>query len=251
MLQMLHKARPFHATDKAKAGLLSVTRIRHAKSPFEVSLFSQNEALDKKNIHFSHILLNLCICCASYRRKPTLITTTINARKMKKLILTALSLVLVTVASWAQNGGQRQRLDPTEIYNRTAERLAKQFKLDDDKTEVFKVLYLDYQTARRNAANPKGENAENERVDFKKISDAEATELIQKQFAAQEAQLAVDKEYLAKFLEILTPVQAAQVYIQRGAQRNGQGGQGGFGRPGGFGGGPGGFGGGPGGFGGF
>ena len=86
---------------------------------------------------------------------------------------------------------------------------------------------------------------------MKKLTDEQAAELIQKQFASQEAQLKVDKDYLPKFLEILTPVQAAQVYIQRMGQRGGMGQNGGFqGRPGGgFGGGfpnggPGGFGGG-------
>ena len=144
-------------------------------------------------------------------------------------------MVLVSVAAVAQNGngGQRQRIDPTELYNRQAERLAKQMKLDDDKANVFKVLYLDYQTARQNALHPKGENAEEERPDFKKMTDAQATELIQKQLAGQEAQVAVDKEYLPKFLEIPTPVQTAQIYLQRGGMRNGgqgmQGGQGGFG----------------------
>lgn len=167
---------------------------------------------------------------------------------MKRFLFTALTCVLVSVAVMAQNnGGQRQRMDPTELYNRQAERLAKQMKLDDEKSAVFKVLYLDYQTARRNAATPRG-NAEEERVDFKKLTDAQATELIQKRFAAQEAQLNVDKEYLPKFLEVLTPSQAAQVYLQRGGGlRGGQGmPEGGPGRPGG------GFGGGPrGGFGGF
>lgn len=168
--------------------------------------------------------------------------------KMKKFLFTALAFVLISVAATAQNnGGQRQRIDPTELHNRMADRLAKQMKLDDDKTATFKVLYLDYQTARQNAANPKGENADEERVDFKNLTDAKATELIQKRFAAQEAQLNVDKENLPKFLEILTPAQAAQIYLQRGGQRGGQQG-GGQGRPGGFGGGP--RGGGNGGFGG-
>lgn len=161
---------------------------------------------------------------------------------MKKFILSALALVLVSVGAAAQNGngGQRQRIDPTELYNRQADRLVKQMKLEDDKAEVFKVLYLDYQTARQNAMNPKGEKAENERIDMKNLTDAQATELIQKRLAAQEAQLKVDKDYLPKFLEILTPVQATQVYIQRGGQRAGMGQPGGGqGRPnGGFGGGP-------------
>ena len=156
----------------------------------------------------------------------------------------AMLLMTTTVMNAQESGnagrGQRQRMDPTEMYTRQADRLSKQMKLDDDKANTFKALYLDYQTARQNAANPKGENAEDERIDMKKLTDAQATELIQKRFQAQEAQLAVDKKYYPMFLEILTPAQAAQVYIQRGAGRSGMGGQQGGGRGGrggGFGGG--------------
>ena len=151
------------------------------------------------------------------------------------------------------NGGQRrQRIDQAEMNSRMAERLASQMKLDKEKTELFKLLFLDYQTARQNAANPKGEDeSANERVNLDKIDDEKATEMIQKHFAVQEAQLAVDREYLPKFLEILTPSQASRIYLRRGnpwqrSQTEGRQG----GPRGGFGGGPGGFGGPGGGFGG-
>ena len=159
---------------------------------------------------------------------------------MKKNLILAALLAFVSLTTMAQNpnGGQRQRFDPTEMYNRMAERLAKQLKLDDDKAEAFKVLYLDYQTARQNAEKPQGENANQTNPDFKKMTDEEATALIEKQFAAQEAQLAVDKDYLPKFLQLLTPVQAAQVYLRRSGMQSTRSQQGGTGRPaGGFGGG--------------
>lgn len=141
---------------------------------------------------------------------------------MKKYIFLALSFVLFSTTTFAQNNrGQRQRMDPTEMYNRMAERLVKQMKLDDEKGGLFTVLYLDYQMARQNAANPKGEKEEEE-VDMKKLTDEKALELINKQIAAQEAQAAVDKEYLPKFLEILTPVQASQVFLRRQGMRDGQ-----------------------------
>lgn len=169
---------------------------------------------------------------------------------MKKNILIAiLAFMSMSTVVMAQNNngrGSRQRIDPTEMYARMGERLVKQMKLDDEKAEVFKVLYLDYQMARRNAANPKGENEAQERVDFNKLTDEKATELIQKSIATQEAQTKVDKDYLPKFLEILTPTQAAQIYLQRQGGMNRQGGEGrmGNGRIGGFGGPGGGFGGG-------
>ncbi|MCH5174256.1 MAG: hypothetical protein J1F40_00035 [Prevotellaceae bacterium] len=172
---------------------------------------------------------------------------------MKKFIFALMVFGCTALLAVAQNNGgqRRQRIDQAEMNNRMAERLASQMKLDKEKTELFKLLFLDYQTARQNAANPKGEDeSANERVNLDKIDDAKATELIDKQFAVQEAQLAVDREYLPKFLEILTPAQTARIYLRRGNQQRGQQMQGGQGGPRGFGGGPGGGGFGGGGFGG-
>jgi hypothetical protein len=66
-----------------------------------------------------------------------------------------------------------------------------------------------------------------QKIDVKKMTDEEANELIQKQFAASEAQIAVDKEFLPKFLEILTPVETAQVFVRRLSMRSMMGGMGG------------------------
>ena len=159
---------------------------------------------------------------------------------MKKFVIAALALVLISATAAAQNngGGRRQRMNTAEMNNRMAERLADQMKLDSEKANLFKVLYLDYQNARQNAANPKGEEEE-ERVNMKKLTDEKATELIDKQLKGQEAQLTVDKEYLPKFLEILTPSQAAYIYLRGAGMRSGNNGRQGNGgdRPGGFGGG--------------
>lgn len=174
---------------------------------------------------------------------------------MNKTILLVLALALAVTAS-AQNGNESRRermnnISLAEINNRMASRLAKQMKLDDETEQKFTALYLDYLNARHNAVNPRGGDQEGaeQRTDFDRLSDEEATELIQKHFDRQAKQLAVDREYLPKFLEIITPAQAAQVFIVRGnarqgGQRNGNGGGRGNGpRGGGFGGGFGGFGG--------
>ena len=178
---------------------------------------------------------------------------------MNKSILLVLALAFAVTAS-AQNGNESRRermnnISLAEINNRMASRLAKQMKLDDETEQKFTALYLDYQNARHNAVNPRGGDQEGaeQSTNFDRLSDEEATELIQKNFDRQEKQLAVDREYLPKFLEIITPAQAAQVFIVRGnnrqgGQRNGNGGgnRGNGPRGGGFGGG--GFGGGFGGF---
>ena len=157
---------------------------------------------------------------------------------MKTRVFFAVIAMMCVLSASAQDGnnGRRQRLNRAEIIQRQSERLVKEMGLSDDKAETFKVLYLDYQTARQNAANPKGE--EETQPDMKNLTDAQATELIQKHFQTQEAQLKVDKEYYTKFIGILTPVQATKVFIpQRGGFGQGQRGQGRQRGNGGFGGG--------------
>lgn len=177
---------------------------------------------------------------------------------MKKLILSALIMVLVSSFAMAQDSnrqrgqrnGQRQRIDPTEMITRQADRLVKQMKLEKDKEDLFKTLYLAYQTERRNAVDPKNENKDQEEIDYKKLTDEQATKLINERLDGQEKQAKLDKEYLEQFLQFLTPVQAAQVFVPQvqAANREQTEGQRMGGPRGGFGGGFGGFGGFGGGF---
>ena len=175
---------------------------------------------------------------------------------MNRKIFLMLVALLAVSSLYAQDNNERRRerrndMDIAEIYNRQASRLVKSMKLSDDKKDLFTALYLDYQNTRHNVVNPKGGDKEGEemRVNFDNLTDDRATELIESNFVRQEKQLEVDKEYLPKFLEILTPSQAAQIFLRQGGRPGGgQGGQGGRGqggggrRGGGFGGG--GFGGG-------
>ncbi|MBR6037032.1 MAG: hypothetical protein IKP41_08790 [Bacteroidaceae bacterium] len=168
---------------------------------------------------------------------------------MKKFLITALALVLVSAVAMAQNNRNRQRTNPAEMYTNMAENLAKQLKLKKEKAETFKLLYVDYQNARRAAQGAAGDYTA-ELPDVKKMTDEEANQLIQEQFDSQAKLLAVDKEFLPKFQEILTPVETAQVFVTRLSMQSMMGGNMMRGMGGGrMGGGIGGFGGG--GFGGF
>ena len=157
---------------------------------------------------------------------------------MKTRVFFAVIAMMCVLSASAQdeNNGRRQRMNRAEMIQRQSERLVKELGLSDEKAETFKVLYLDYQTARQNAANPKGE--EEARPDMNNLTDAQATDLVQKYFQTQEAQLKVDKEYYTKFIGILTPSQAVKVFVPQrsgfgqGQRRQGQGrqrGNGGFG----------------------
>lgn len=162
---------------------------------------------------------------------------------IKKIFAFVIFAVATTAVVFAQDNNERRRerrndMDIAEINNRQASRLVKQLKLDDEKKDVFTALFLDYQNARHNAVNPKGGDKEGDeqKADFNNMTDEKAMEMIQDNFDRQEKQLAIDKEYLPKFLEILTPQQTAQVFMRQGGRPNGQQGgnrQGGFGGPGG------------------
>ena len=142
----------------------------------------------------------------------------------------AMVALLATASMFAQDNSERRRerrndMNIAEIYNRQASRLVRSMKLDDSKKDAFTALYLDYQNARHNAVNPRGGDREGEeqRADLSNITDERAMELIQNNFDRQEKQLAIDKEYLPKFLEVITPAQAAQVFMQQGGRPMGQG----------------------------
>lgn len=172
---------------------------------------------------------------------------------MKNRILLLMAVLLMASTSvWAQDEMSQRRermsnINIAEVYNRQAQRWVKQLKLKKDKEDLFTVLFLDWQNARHNAVNPNGGDAENnaQMTDFEKVSDEDAMKAIQDNFVRQEKQVAVDREYLPKFLEMLTPQQAAQLFLNQQARRaTGNGGfpMGGMRGGGGFGGG--GFGGG-------
>ena len=182
---------------------------------------------------------------------------------MNRIILSLIAFLTLTTSVVAQNDNssrrERQtRINMTEVYERQATRLIKDMKLEKDKQDGFTAMYLDYQAARFNAVNPNGGDQEGTELstDLKELTDENADELVQKNFARQEKQLEVDKEYYKKFLEYLTPSQAARIFLQtnggsaamNAARQMGNfgggnfgGGMGGRGGGGGFGGGGGGF----------
>ena len=141
---------------------------------------------------------------------------------MKKLLTLAL-VTLMTMSATAQNNFQgrmerQSRADRTEAINKQATSMAKDLKLKKENKDMFIALFLEWQGARFNAINPEGGDQEAEEatatVDYKEMTDDQAKELVAKNFERQEKQMAVDKEFYNKFMDILTPVQAAQVMLE-------------------------------------
>lgn len=187
--------------------------------------------------------------------------------KMKNLFIVSafLFLGIGSVCAQEQRSEEERAKMRTEMIQRSAERLAKNFSLKGDAKESFLATYNSYQTEmfQTNQSGLRQRSAEEN--DKKDLSDEEANAKIQEQFTRQEEQIAtmqkrleIQKKYSAEFAKMLTPLQVLKVLTpQRNNQRGGQqqrnqgdgqqqrgwqgGGRGGFG--GGFGGfgGPGGF----------
>lgn len=145
----------------------------------------------------------------------------------KNFIIAACTMLLVCISASAQRNAYTE-----EMFSRMASRLAKNMKLDDVASEQFTALYAEYMKARMAAAGE--QTGRRSRIDVENITDEAADSLIAKSFKTQEVQLAVDREYYGKFIRIITPSQAAQIFLRRGGmagdrQRMEGGRRGGFG----------------------
>lgn len=191
---------------------------------------------------------------------------------MKKSILMVALMLGISTATFAQNDNNspedRAKMR-AEMVQKQAERLAKDFDLKNDAKSSFIETFTKYQNELASSMEFM-RRPENEDDSKKNLSEEEATAKIQESFDRQEKQIAamqkrleIQKNYYAEFAKTLTPQQMVKIFAQqrRGGQQGGQqggnrqgGNRDGFGggNRGGFGGGNrGGFGGGFGGPGGF
>ena len=191
---------------------------------------------------------------------------------MRKTILLAVLTLMCSAAVCAQErmSEEERTRAMEERIGRSADRLVKDFDLDEDAKKAFVETYTAYQKEMFATNQLQGQRfgQTGSDDDQKKMSDEEAATKLQENFDRQEQQIAamqrrleVQKKYAEEFAKMLTPQQVLKVLTpQRGngqrdpqqrrlGDNNRRGGNFEGGGRGGFGGGPrGGFGGGPGGF---
>lgn len=176
---------------------------------------------------------------------------------MRKIIMIcAVALMAIVGTAQAQNNN-RQRMskeDMTKMAQKRAENLAKSLKLNDSQKEAYLKLVTEYLT-REMEIRQSGEPQAKEKRDNKKtLTDAEAEEMIQKNFERERERLTLQVEYLQKLKsagltssQLLTLFRDNRMNFIRNRNNNNNSSEGpgqGFGGPGGPGGGFGGPGGG-------
>ncbi len=142
---------------------------------------------------------------------------------MKRIIF-ALCIGLLTAGAYAQKDGGDKKADKKqekieknqeERYTEQANQYVESFDLGTETGAQFISLYLEWQKARENIVDKYGfQQKAGADVNFKKITAEEAEKMMDEEFERQKKQTEADKEYYAKFLEILTPGHAAQVVLQ-------------------------------------
>ncbi len=179
----------------------------------------------------------------------------------KTLIVLALGLLAVgRVSAQSDEGGEGREARRAELIQKSGERLAKSFGLENAVRDSFLAIYTEYQTEMFATNEPRGhrEAGQAQESDGKKeLTNEQATQRIEENIQRQKRQaeqlqkrIDIQTRYQERFQKVLTPVQTLKaMFPQRprpqgnNQQGGGQGRRGGFGGPGGMGGfgGPGGF----------
>jgi len=134
---------------------------------------------------------------------------------------------MVGLSAQAQRNQNRQRNNAAasrevksteEVYTQRAEQYVEQWDLSPETGAKFIELYLEWQNSRMNILDKYGmDQKAGADVNFKKLTEEEAEKMLAEDFERLEQQAEIDKQYYAKFKEIITPAHAAQAIVQ---QRN-------------------------------
>ena len=141
---------------------------------------------------------------------------------MKKIILTLCIALIAVAGAQAQESKKSKKdkdkseMNAQEVYKQQAESWATTFELDEENKAKFIDLYMEWQNNRGNIVDKNGyEQKAGADINFKKITEAEAEQLIAADFERQKKQAETDEEYYRKFMQYVSPGRAAQIVIQQ------------------------------------
>ena len=141
---------------------------------------------------------------------------------MKKIILTLCIALIAVAGAQAQENKkskkdkEKSEMNAQEVYKQQAESWATTFELDEENKAKFIDLYMEWQNNRGNIVDKNGyEQKAGADINFKKITEAEAEQLIASDFERQKKQAETDEEYYRKFMQYVSPGRAAQIVIQQ------------------------------------
>lgn len=134
---------------------------------------------------------------------------------MKKLLIICTFALLASgaQAQERQEGGRRDfGGNRKEMTAQMAEQTAKKLKLDKETKAWFIPIFTEYQDSTF-ALRGHGRNANREK---KEMTNEEALEALNKEFAREEQLLALKRDYCTRLAEKLTPQQLYTIFAERG-----------------------------------
>lgn len=140
----------------------------------------------------------------------------------KSIILSCVMMLLASSLAFAQKPQKKAKRAPEEIAQAQAVKMAETLLLSEKDAAKFIPVYKEYKLANR-AINdkyrkPKVKLEEGQEPPI--MTDKEIDEQIRGQFAKSQEVLDLRKAYYEKFLKVLTPRQAQQMYKLEKEQAN-------------------------------
>ena len=129
---------------------------------------------------------------------------------MKKKILMFLLVSLVGAGSYVQAQDRDQINERIKAYSeKMTKNLAKELDLDKETEKWFVDLYQEYQDTLRAVRGPQRIN---EKV-LKKMSDEQATQMVEDIFTLSEYRVALQRAYYVRFKEKLNAKQLVKIFL--------------------------------------
>jgi hypothetical protein len=128
---------------------------------------------------------------------------------MKKVLLLAISIVFA-IASQAQSNKDEVALVQS-AFGMTKQQMVKDFmKFSESEAKVFWPIYDEYEAARKEMGQKRIANISDYADNYTKLTDAKATELLNKSFGIQGEFAKLQQKTFKKLSKSLTPLRAAQ-----------------------------------------
>lgn len=136
---------------------------------------------------------------------------------MKKIIFSILTIFVALTIQAQEAQDIKQSDKDAKAVATQLESIIQYYEISDEIKDEFSTIYTNWQKERNAAIMDERQTNVTDEISYKKLTDDEAKELLNKTFERRLKQTEVDKNYYVKLKTILPADQAAQLVVQ---QRN-------------------------------
>lgn len=138
---------------------------------------------------------------------------------IKRLMLSAMMIVMATTAFAQDDNNGRKRITREQLAEQQAKHIANKLAFDSETTSKFVAAYTEYHKELW-AMGPKAKQRAKENKEQKAAAEGETAGKVKKQMERSKKLMALKEKYYSKYAEFLTDKQIDRVYeIERNQMR--------------------------------